>query len=161
MQTWHLLTVFISTFVKLRYKNNKHDLQQLLGMETYKNHSLLLPYPEDKDIISIATVFERLKVVSNFYHLTTLYTQFKVTHNGCHNMYNHYLEIVKNSMDQRESHSSLPTKKLLVYSLRQLPKGNKRWSDLDRQMPIMSKRIWDSSKVSNISAPKVAISLKQ
>lgn len=37
------------------YNENKKELQRLLEMKSYKNTDVLLPYPKDEDIISIAT----------------------------------------------------------------------------------------------------------
>lgn len=42
------------------YNNNKVELQQMLEMETYRKTELLLPFPIDDDLISIATAVASL-----------------------------------------------------------------------------------------------------
>lgn len=48
-----------------RYNNNKDELQLLLDMKSYKDSDMLLPYPKDIDIVSIATFVASLRTVSD------------------------------------------------------------------------------------------------
>ena len=51
-------------FSNVRYNENKAELQDLLNMKSYKNSDILLPYPKDEDIISIAIAVASLRTVT-------------------------------------------------------------------------------------------------
>ncbi|CAI9263146.1 unnamed protein product [Lactuca saligna] len=47
--------------LKAWYNENRSEIQELLNKESYKDVDLLLPYPQEPDILPIATAIERLK----------------------------------------------------------------------------------------------------
>lgn len=49
-----------------RYTINKAEIKVLLQNETYKDTEILLPPPENKDILPIGRAIIRMKNVSNY-----------------------------------------------------------------------------------------------
>lgn len=63
-------------FIHNRYNENRTEIQELLNKESYKDVDLLLPYPQEPDILPIATAIERLKNVREYTNLMILFTVF-------------------------------------------------------------------------------------
>lgn len=55
---------FVCECRNVRYNESKVELQQLLENKSYKNNDMLLPYPNDADVISVATFLASWRTVS-------------------------------------------------------------------------------------------------